>query len=107
MICADVFHTQPQNKSARVNDSVTFECTYESQYLPMWIINKHVYDFLTSLPSHHYLDRTGSYLTVFIADTAMNGSTYQCIVDTCVSETGYLNIIAGTCISVLGMTNVH
>ena len=75
----------------------TFECIYEEsvQATAVWEINNRRYVFSSVLPPKHWIDSTGSYLTVCNVDLSMNGSTYQCIVDSHYSTVGHLIISQG------------
>ncbi len=76
-----------------INGTVQFVCLYEgSLALPTWKINGLDYSYLAMLPSKHQIDLTGSYLTVHNVDISMEGNTYQCVINSCFSDTGHLYV---------------
>ena len=89
-----LFLSQPQNYSIVLGEVVTYECTFTgSSGIPIWIINGLEYAYFAVLPPNHHIDLSGSYLTVNIANVSMNGSSYQCTIDSCYSVVGKLCII--------------
>ena len=86
-----VFHSQPQNFSVDVGEFVTFECTFTGSLgIPTWEIDGLQYAYSAPLPPNHHVDLTGSYLTVEVVDTLINGSCYRCIINSHYSRKGIL-----------------
>lgn len=89
-----MFHSQPQNFSVEIGEIVTFDCTFSgSPGIPTWIINGREYAYSATLPPNHHIDLTGSFVTLNVIETSMNGNYYQCVIDSCYSRIGYLQVL--------------
>lgn len=86
---------QPRNVSVEVGKRSTFTCTYNGSVgIPTWIINGREFAYSAPLPSKHDVDFTGSYLIVQNVDISMDGNRYQCVINSCFSDIGYLHVVS-------------
>lgn len=92
------FISEPHDIIVESSGSVTFECVYMSQADAIWAINDLEYvTYVSAFPQKHSIfnNISGSFLTVNDVDLTMNGSTYQCVVNSCYSTVGHLIVVRG------------
>lgn len=78
----------------QIGETARFECEYEgSLSTASWEINGYLFTYSSVFPPKHWVDFTG--LNIYDVDRSMDGNIYRCIVDSCFSKLGYLNISQG------------
>ena len=89
----DIFTSEPHNVVVKPGARVAFDCVYDvSHSHAIWIINGQDYAHFSPLPPKYSIlsNISGSYLIIYDVDLSMNGSAYQCAVDSCYSRVGRL-----------------
>lgn len=81
-----MFVIQPQNTTAFVGETVSFNCTttngVNEQSIIIWIINGTHYISYGQLPLNHKIDQTTQSLVIEGVDASINNTSYQCFLQT-------------------------